>query len=121
MVLVATTVIAGLLRGDIHALFMMVFWQAILAFLLLALSMVILSPVLFWAIERRRFSQKWRATLIGVAIALGVAFIVCVVAGALELSMAVGMLLNGVTYLVVAARPNTTVERDGPEATRPSL
>jgi phosphatidylserine synthase len=110
--LVVTTVIAALVKSGGDALLVALFWQSLLGFLLLTVSLVMLSPLLFWPLERRQLSQHGKITLISTGVGLAIVFVVCLVTVPLEVSMAVGLLLNAAGYVLIVPRPNNTVERD---------
>ena len=103
------------------ALLIALFWQALLGFLLLTLSLAVLSPLLLVPLERRALSAQWKTALVTVALIAGVIFVVSLLIGALAVSILLGLLLNAIVMFFIVPRPNNTVERDEPQAARPSL
>jgi hypothetical protein len=100
--------------------FYIMFWQGILAFLLLSLSLVLFSPILLLPLERNQISLRLRRVLGILALLFGVAFSVSLLIGPRAVSVLLGVLFDGVVYLLTLHRPNRTVERDEPRAARPS-
>jgi hypothetical protein len=119
--LLVITVIAMLIKEGRGVLLVALFWQTLLGFLLLTVSLVMLSPFLLWPLERRPLSGQWKTAFMVLTVVVGTAFAICLVMGPLELSIALGLLLNAVAFVLILPRPNNTVERDEPQAARPSL
>jgi hypothetical protein len=120
LVLLLGSATLELVNGGIEAMFYIMFWQGILAFLLLSLSLVLFSPVLLLPLERNQISLRSRRVLGILALLLGVAFAVSLLIGPQALSVLLGVLFDGAVYLLTLQRPNRTVERDEPQAARPS-
>lgn len=91
-------------------------WLGVIAFLLLASSLVVFSPVLLLPLERRKLSSRWQAVLLAAALILGASFMGSLLIGPLRLSILLGALLDAAVFLLILQRPNNTVERDGPYA-----
>jgi len=119
--MVLSTVAAMLLSEGFSALLVAVFWQGLLGFLLLTLSLAVFSPVLLLPSEKTPLYSQSRTVVMVLAASTGVGLIVSLLAGSLALSILFGVLLDAAVYILVLPRPNNTVERDGPQAARPSL
>ena len=119
--LIITTVTAMVMKEGAGALLIALFWQALLGFLLLTLSLAVLSPLLLVPLERRALSAQWKIALMTVTLIAVVSFVVSLLIGALAVSILLGLLLNAIVMFFIVPRPNNTVERDEPQAARPSL
>ena len=118
--MVLSTVAAMLLSEGFSALLVAVFWQGLLGFLLLTLSLAVFSPVLLLSSEKTPLSSQSRTVVMFLAASTGLGLIVSLLAGSLALSILSGVLLDAAVYILVLPKPNNTVERDGPQAARPS-
>jgi lysylphosphatidylglycerol synthetase-like protein (DUF2156 family) len=95
-------------------------WLGLIAFLLLASSLALFSPILLLPLERRKLSSRFKAALTAAAVIIGASFMTSLLIGPLALSILLGALLDAVVFLLILQRPNYTVERGGPPAPRPS-
>lgn len=119
--LMLSTVAAMVAKEGSSVLLPGLLWQGLVAFLLLALSLALFSPVLLLPLERKKLSSRSKAALTAAALIVGASFIWSLLIGPLGLSMLLGASLDAVVFLLIVPRPNTTVERDEPHAARPSL
>jgi hypothetical protein len=95
-------------------------WLGLIAFLLLASSLALFSPILLLPLERRKLSSRFKAALTAAAVIIGPSFMTSLLIGPLPLSILLGVLLDAVVFLLILQRPNYTVERGGPPPPRPS-
>jgi len=107
--------------AGISALVTAIFWQGLLAFLILTLSLVLFCPVLLMATERTPLYGWRKHNLMILAVVTGAGLVVALILGSTTTSLLFGVLFDGVIYVLSLPRPNNTVERDGPQAARPSL
>jgi len=85
------------------------FWQVLAGFLLVTLSLAVLSPLLLLPMERRALSAQWRAILMIAALIAGVGFVMALTLGDLVASILPGLLLNAVVMVFIVPRPPHTV------------
>src|SRR5688500_14233696 len=121
IVWVAATALVVLLKNGAERLVLALLWQSLLAFLILTISMALLSPLLLLPLERRRLSFGWKAALTILAICFAGAAVAYGAMGRLELLIAFGLMLNTAAYVLLVARPDSTLEPDERQAARPSL
>jgi hypothetical protein len=121
VLMVLSTVAVMLLSEGFSALLVAVFWQGLLGFLFLTLSLAVLSPVLLLPSEKTPLNSQSRTVVLVLAAITGLGLIVSLLAGSLALSILAGVLFDAAVYILALPRPNNTVERDGPQAARPSL
>jgi hypothetical protein len=67
----------------------------------LCLSLLLLSPLLFVALEQRLPDSGWRQALVAGEIVLTVAFMLSVVFGPLAVAFISGIALNSLTYVLL--------------------
>jgi len=118
---VAATALVVLLSNGAEKLVLALLWQSLLAFLILTISMALLSPLLLLPLERRRLSFGWKAALTILAICFAGAAVAYGAMGRLGLLIAFGLMLNTAAYVLLVARPGSTLEPDERQAARPSL
>jgi hypothetical protein len=112
-------VTAGIAKQG-HVQLVGLFWLALVAFLILASSLALFSPILLLPLERRKLSSRFKAALTAAALIIGASFTTSLLIGPLALSILLGALLDAVVFLLILQRPNNTVERVGPPGPRPS-
>ena len=81
-------------------------WLGVIAFLLLASSLALFSPVLLLPLERTRLSSRWKAVLMAAALILGASFMGSLLIGPLRLSILLGLLLDAVVFLLILQSNN---------------
>src|SRR5688572_20767786 len=67
-------------------------WLGVIAFLLLASSLVLFSPILLLPLERRKLSSRFKAALAAAAVIIGASFMTSLLIGPLALSILLGAL-----------------------------
>jgi len=117
--LIVCMVTAGIAKQG-HVQLVGLFWLALVAFLILASSLALFSPILLLPLERRKLSSRFKAALTAAALIIGASFTTSLLIGPLALSILLGALLDAVVFLLILQRPNNTVERVGPPGPRPS-
>ena len=119
--MIVSTVAGVLMKEGPAVLLVALFWQGLLGFLILTLSLAIFSPVLLLPLEQRALSDQSKTALTAFAVVIGIGFMVSVLIGPLVLSILLGAVFDAAVFVLILARPNNTVERDEPQAARPSL
>jgi hypothetical protein len=100
-------------------LLQVVVWRGVVAFLLLASSLVLFSPVLLLPLERRKLSSRWTTVVMAAAVIVGGSFTASLIIGPLHLSILLGALLDAAVFLLILQRLNNKIEGDGLPAPRP--
>jgi hypothetical protein len=103
IVWVAATAVVALVSNGGEKLAPALLWQSLLAFLLLTISMALLSPLLLLPLERKRLSFAWKAALTTLAICFAGAAVAFGAMGRLELLFALGLMLNALAYVLLVA------------------
>ena len=119
-VFICTATTSIVMREGLGALLMALLWQVLLAFLLVTLSLALLSPLLLLPMERRALSAQWRTILMIAALIAAVGFVMALTIGGLVAAILLGLLLNAVVMLLIVPRPAHSIERSEPQAARPS-
>ena len=108
--LLLSTVCVMLAKEGSSVLPAALFWQGLVAFLFLALSLALFSPALLLPLEHKALSPRSKTALAAVALIAGAAFIVSLFKGPVVLSIFLGILLDAAVFLWILPRPDKTVE-----------
>jgi hypothetical protein len=102
--LILGTVPAIIAKQGLGALPTALFWQGLVAFLSLALSLAFFSPILLLPLERTALSSRLKAGLAALALIVGASFVASLLMGPLALSILLGVLLDAVVFLLILPR-----------------
>jgi hypothetical protein len=91
-------------------------WLGVIAFLLLASSLVVFSPVLLLPLERRKLSSRWQAFLLAAALILAASFMGSLLIGPLRLSILLGALLDAAVFVLILQSPNNAAGAPRPSS-----
>jgi hypothetical protein len=86
------------------------FWQGLVAFLFLALSLALFSPALLLPLERTALSPRSKTGLAAIVLIAGASFIASLFKGPVAFSILLGILLDSAVFLWILPRPPKTGE-----------
>jgi hypothetical protein len=102
--LILSTVPAMVAKEGLGALPTALFWQGLVAFLALALSLAFFSPILLLPLERRALSSRSKAVLAALVLIAGASFVASLLMGPFTLSILLGVVLDAVVFLLILPR-----------------